>query len=98
MLFGMISVRDYWTVIYHRYFIILYIFLPTRIPLLSRVKMVTYEVTVFTGNMVTATTFNNVFVKLVGTDGESDHTWLLGFKGAASFYKGAVSLDYLALC
>ena len=60
--------------------------------------MVRYEVTVFTANLTTATTFNNVFIKLVGTDGESDRTWLMGFKGAASFYKGAVSLDFLPLC
>ncbi|XP_067440928.1 hydroperoxide isomerase ALOXE3-like [Thunnus thynnus] len=53
--------------------------------------MVRYEVTVFTADLIAATTFNNIFIKLVGTDGESDRTWLVGFKGAASFFKGAVS-------
>ncbi|XP_030004877.1 hydroperoxide isomerase ALOXE3-like [Sphaeramia orbicularis] len=53
--------------------------------------MVTYTVTVFTGNIAGATTFNNIFIKLVGTDGESDRKWLVGLKGAASFYQGAVS-------
>uniref|UniRef100_A0A671X1L3 Lipoxygenase domain-containing protein n=1 Tax=Sparus aurata TaxID=8175 RepID=A0A671X1L3_SPAAU len=40
--------------------------------------MVDYEVTIFTGNRAYATTMNNVFVKLVGTDGESDRTWAKG--------------------
>uniref|UniRef100_A0A671X3Q8 Arachidonate lipoxygenase 3 n=1 Tax=Sparus aurata TaxID=8175 RepID=A0A671X3Q8_SPAAU len=40
--------------------------------------MVDYEVTIFTGNRAYATTINNVFVKLVGTDGESDRTWAKG--------------------
>ncbi|XP_028445223.1 arachidonate 5-lipoxygenase-like [Perca flavescens] len=53
--------------------------------------MVNYEVTVSTGNLAVATTFNNVFIKLVGTDGESKHKWLMGFKGASSFTIGAVS-------
>ncbi|KAM9856571.1 hydroperoxide isomerase ALOXE3-like [Aulostomus maculatus] len=53
--------------------------------------MVVYEVTVSTGNRASATTLNNVFIKLVGTNGESDRTWLIGLKGKASFYKGAVS-------
>ncbi|TDH05392.1 hypothetical protein EPR50_G00142390 [Perca flavescens] len=38
--------------------------------------MANYEVTVSTGNVDYAATFNNVFVKLVGTDGESKRTWL----------------------
>eukprot|EP00064_Thunnus_orientalis_P022158 superscaffoldBa00007235_g22344 len=53
--------------------------------------MVRYEVTVFTADMATATTFNNVFLKLVGTDGESERTLLVDDKGCASFFKGAVS-------
>ncbi|XP_022621142.1 arachidonate 12-lipoxygenase, 12R-type-like [Seriola dumerili] len=53
--------------------------------------MVDYEVTVSTTNLATATTFSNVFIKLVGTDGESERTWLLSLKGAASFFRGAVS-------
>lgn len=59
--------------------------------LLSRVKMVKYEVTVSTGNLVGATTFNNIFIKLVGTDGESERKWLKSIKGAASFIMGTVS-------
>nr|XP_046272769.1 arachidonate 12-lipoxygenase, 12R-type-like [Scatophagus argus]XP_046272778.1 arachidonate 12-lipoxygenase, 12R-type-like [Scatophagus argus]XP_046272785.1 arachidonate 12-lipoxygenase, 12R-type-like [Scatophagus argus]XP_046272795.1 arachidonate 12-lipoxygenase, 12R-type-like [Scatophagus argus] len=53
--------------------------------------MVDYEVTVYTTDVPTATTFNNVFIKLVGTDGESERKWLVSFKGAASFVRGAVS-------
>uniref|UniRef100_A0A665XF75 Arachidonate 15-lipoxygenase type B n=1 Tax=Echeneis naucrates TaxID=173247 RepID=A0A665XF75_ECHNA len=53
--------------------------------------MVEYKVTVSTTNIATATTFSNVFIKLVGTDGESDRTWLLSLKGVASFFRGAVS-------
>ncbi|XP_030593547.1 arachidonate 12-lipoxygenase, 12R-type-like [Archocentrus centrarchus] len=53
--------------------------------------MVVYEVTVFTGNSVNSTTFNNVFIKLVGTDGESNRKWLMSLKGASSFVRGAVS-------
>ncbi|XP_072241090.1 arachidonate 12-lipoxygenase, 12R-type-like [Leuresthes tenuis] len=53
--------------------------------------MVDYEVTVITSNRVASTTFNNVFIKLVGTDGESERKWLISLKGAAAFIKGAVS-------
>ncbi|XP_070835927.1 hydroperoxide isomerase ALOXE3-like [Chaetodon trifascialis] len=53
--------------------------------------MVVYEVTVSTAYLGGATTLNNVFIKLVGTDGESKRQLLLGFKGAATFLKGAVS-------
>uniref|UniRef100_A0AAX7TBB5 Arachidonate 15-lipoxygenase type B n=1 Tax=Astatotilapia calliptera TaxID=8154 RepID=A0AAX7TBB5_ASTCA len=53
--------------------------------------MVQYKVTVFTGDCLNSTTLNNVFIKLVGTDGESDRTWLMGLKGATSFVIGAVS-------
>ncbi|XP_030612198.1 hydroperoxide isomerase ALOXE3-like [Archocentrus centrarchus] len=51
--------------------------------------MMNYEVTVFTGNLAFATTFNNVYIKLVGTDGESKHTRLTKWK--PSFYRGAES-------
>ncbi|XP_049426865.1 polyunsaturated fatty acid lipoxygenase ALOX15B-like [Epinephelus fuscoguttatus] len=68
-----------------------YFSLPTRIFLLSRVKMVNYKVTVSTGYLAGATTLNNVFIKLVGTDGESERKWLMGIKGASSFMKGMVS-------
>lgn len=62
--------------------------------------MASYDVTVSTGNIVAATTFNNVFIKLVGEDGESERKWLVNFKGAAAFMKGAVSLRFhlLATC
>ncbi|KAF1378127.1 hypothetical protein PFLUV_G00186870 [Perca fluviatilis] len=49
--------------------------------------MVNYEVTVSTGNLACATTFNDVFVKLVGTDGESKRTWI---KGTISFTHGTL--------
>uniref|UniRef100_A0A3Q2ZGV4 Lipoxygenase domain-containing protein n=1 Tax=Kryptolebias marmoratus TaxID=37003 RepID=A0A3Q2ZGV4_KRYMA len=45
--------------------------------------MVDYEVTVFTGNNVNATTFNIVFIKLVGTDGESEREHLVSLRGAS---------------
>lgn len=59
--------------------------------------MVDYEVIVSTADLSTATTFNNVFIKLVGTDGESKRKWLISFKGAASFMKGAVSPTFPSL-
>uniref|UniRef100_A0A3Q1ILX8 Arachidonate 15-lipoxygenase B-like n=1 Tax=Anabas testudineus TaxID=64144 RepID=A0A3Q1ILX8_ANATE len=54
-------------------------------------KTVDYKVTVYTGDLVGATTLNNVYIKLVGTDGESQRQWLIGLKGAAAFIKGQVS-------
>ncbi|XP_035762299.1 hydroperoxide isomerase ALOXE3-like [Neolamprologus brichardi] len=53
--------------------------------------MVQYKVTVFTGDRLNSTTLNNVYIKLVGTDGESDRKWLMGLKGTSSFVIGAVS-------
>ncbi|XP_029919583.1 arachidonate 15-lipoxygenase B-like [Myripristis murdjan] len=53
--------------------------------------MVTYKVTVTTAPRVHATTLNNIYIKLVGTDGESEREWLISFKGAAAFTIGAVS-------
>ncbi|KAK2817137.1 hypothetical protein Q5P01_025328 [Channa striata] len=53
--------------------------------------MVEYKVIVSTGTLASANTLNNVFIKLVGTDGESKRTWLMGFKGASAFIRGAVS-------
>uniref|UniRef100_A0A3B3ZWG6 Uncharacterized protein n=1 Tax=Periophthalmus magnuspinnatus TaxID=409849 RepID=A0A3B3ZWG6_9GOBI len=41
-------------------------------------KMSEYQVSVFTGNVAYANTFNNVYIKLVGKDGESQRTWLTG--------------------
>lgn len=55
--------------------------------------MVNYKVTVYTGSNVGATTLNHIYIKLVGENGESIRTWLMGLKGAASFYKGTVSLS-----
>ena len=66
----------------------------TRILLLSSVKMVNYEVIVSAGNLAYAGTFNSICIKLVGTDGESEHTWLIGFRGPLAFHAGAVSLKY----
>ncbi|KAK7933631.1 hypothetical protein WMY93_004527 [Mugilogobius chulae] len=40
--------------------------------------MTTYQVTVFTGDLKQANTFNNVYIKLVGEAGESERTWLQG--------------------
>lgn len=52
--------------------------------------MVRYEVTVFTADVALATTFNSVFIKLVGTDGESERQRLLSFKGPVAFIRAAV--------
>lgn len=54
--------------------------------------MVKYELEVTTANFAQACTTNNVFVKLVGIDGESKRTWLKSIKGAAAFFMGMVSL------
>lgn len=59
--------------------------------LFSKAKMLDYKVTVFTANRATATTFNNVFIKLVGTSGESERKWLWNLTGAAAFVRGAVA-------
>lgn len=56
--------------------------------------MVKYEVTVFTGNLTFAGTLNNVYIKMVGTDGESHHTHLIDIRGALAFSTGAVSLIF----
>ncbi|KAK5865586.1 hypothetical protein PBY51_019848 [Eleginops maclovinus] len=53
--------------------------------------MVKYGVAVTTSSLLQATTTNNIFIKLVGTDGESKRTWLKSIKGTATFYLGAVS-------
>lgn len=53
-------------------------------------KMVQYEVTVFTADVALATTFNSVFIKLVGTDAESERQRLMSFKGPAAFMRAAV--------
>ncbi|XP_059189581.1 hydroperoxide isomerase ALOXE3-like [Centropristis striata] len=57
--------------------------------------MVNYKVTVSTGNLSCVTTFSNVFIKLVGTDGVSEHKWLMGLKGTSSFMQGVVSSFYV---
>ncbi|XP_061882798.1 hydroperoxide isomerase ALOXE3-like [Entelurus aequoreus] len=51
--------------------------------------MVVYEVTVYTGDRVHATTLNYIHIKLVGTEGESDRTWLMSliiFRGSVATY------------
>ncbi|KAM4603992.1 polyunsaturated fatty acid lipoxygenase ALOX15B-like isoform 3-T3 [Polymixia lowei] len=62
--------------------------LPTRISSAPHREMVKYEVTVTTANLAQSTTTNNVFIKLVGTDGESKRTWLTSLLGAAAFFRG----------
>lgn len=49
-----------------------------------------YEVIIFTGNVSNASTFNKIYIKLVGTDGESERTHL--WSCVPSFYRGAVSM------
>ncbi|KAL3999930.1 hypothetical protein ACER0C_007701 [Sarotherodon galilaeus] len=51
--------------------------------------MVSYDMIIFTGNLAFATTFNNIYIKLVGTAGESKRTHLKRL--TPSFYRGAVS-------
>uniref|UniRef100_A0A3P9MN05 Arachidonate 15-lipoxygenase type B n=1 Tax=Oryzias latipes TaxID=8090 RepID=A0A3P9MN05_ORYLA len=53
--------------------------------------MVNYKVTLYTDDRVAAGTLNHVYIKLVGTQGESERKWLMGLKGAKAFKKGAVS-------
>ncbi|XP_061535760.1 arachidonate 12-lipoxygenase, 12R-type-like [Phycodurus eques] len=51
--------------------------------------MLVYEVTVYTGDRVGAATLNNVHIKLVGTDDESERKWLKSlviFRGSISTY------------
>lgn len=52
-----------------------------------------YEVIVFTGNVSSASTFNKIYIKLVGTDGESERTHL--WSCVPSFYRGAVSMIFI---
>ncbi|XP_038126929.1 polyunsaturated fatty acid lipoxygenase ALOX15B-like [Cyprinodon tularosa] len=60
--------------------------------------MLDYEVTVFTANRATASTFNNVFIKLIGSSGESERKWLWNFKGASAFVRGAVACFRVSCC
>ncbi|KAM6941508.1 polyunsaturated fatty acid lipoxygenase ALOX15B-like isoform 2-T2 [Lycodopsis pacificus] len=53
--------------------------------------MVDYTVTVYTSDIAFSGTFNNVYIKLVGTDDESKQTWLVSLKGPLAFIRGAVS-------
>ncbi|KAM3623614.1 uncharacterized protein V6R79_013228 [Siganus canaliculatus] len=64
---------------------------------ISTVKMADYEVTVFTGNRLLSTTFSRVFIKLVGTDGQSHRTRLRGTTRLLPFAKGAVT-DFIVPC
>lgn len=59
--------------------------------------MVKYELEVTTANFGQASTTNNVFVKLVGIEGESKRTWLTSMKGAAAFFMGMVSVHVSTL-
>ncbi|XP_038841305.1 hydroperoxide isomerase ALOXE3-like [Salvelinus namaycush] len=58
--------------------------------------MARYKVTVHTHNITTATTMNNVFIKLVGEKGESKRTWLTSLKGL--FYQGTASREFDVVC
>uniref|UniRef100_A0A4W5R274 Arachidonate 15-lipoxygenase type B n=1 Tax=Hucho hucho TaxID=62062 RepID=A0A4W5R274_9TELE len=58
--------------------------------------MAKYTVTVHTHNIVTATTMNNIFIKLVGEKGESKRTWLTSLKGV--FYQGTGSREFNMVC
>ncbi|XP_051801143.1 hydroperoxide isomerase ALOXE3-like [Acanthochromis polyacanthus] len=53
--------------------------------------MVDYSVTVHTGYLAGGSTINKINIKLVGTDGESDHEWLKPWKGALTFLRGQSS-------
>ncbi|MEQ2230784.1 hypothetical protein ILYODFUR_032959, partial [Ilyodon furcidens] len=52
----------------------LFVLSVTRIPLLSRVKMVEYSVTVYTSDRQFSDTSDYVYITLVGTDDESEQT------------------------
>lgn len=58
----------------------------------STAKMLDYEVTVYTANRAVATTLNHIYIKLVGTGGESERKLLLSLRGPSAFVRGAVSL------
>uniref|UniRef100_A0A3Q1F2L4 Hydroperoxide isomerase ALOXE3-like n=1 Tax=Acanthochromis polyacanthus TaxID=80966 RepID=A0A3Q1F2L4_9TELE len=60
--------------------------------------MVDYSVTVHTGYLAGGSTINKINIKLVGTDGESDHEWLKPWKGALTFLRGQVSSEYASPC
>ncbi|XP_029020122.1 polyunsaturated fatty acid lipoxygenase ALOX15B-like [Betta splendens] len=53
--------------------------------------MVHYEVTVSTEDCLGATTLNSVYIKLVGTDGESHREVLTGLDGVSAIICGTVS-------
>ncbi|PWA29341.1 hypothetical protein CCH79_00014016, partial [Gambusia affinis] len=53
--------------------------------------MLDYEVTVYTANRAVATTLNHIYIKLVGTGGESEHKLLLSLRGPSAFVRGAVA-------
>ncbi|KAI4833476.1 hypothetical protein KUCAC02_016374 [Chaenocephalus aceratus] len=60
--------------------------------------MVNYKVTVSTSGPLNSTTINNIFIKLVGTDGESDRTWLYNFTGPLAFSAGQVTSSFNMSC
>ena len=54
--------------------------------------MLTYKVTVTTGRVSMGATSNDIFIKLVGREGESDRSKVSSFMGAAAnFLQGTVS-------
>ncbi|KAM4591360.1 polyunsaturated fatty acid lipoxygenase ALOX15B-like [Odontesthes bonariensis] len=50
--------------------------------------MVDYEVTVITGSRLYSFTYDSIYIKLVGTDGESEHT---DFNTNKAYFSGAVA-------
>ncbi|XP_059197441.1 polyunsaturated fatty acid lipoxygenase ALOX15B-like [Centropristis striata] len=52
--------------------------------------MLHYKVMVTTGNLARAFTLNRVLIKLVGTNGESKHRSLFGFKWIFHYFRGTV--------
>lgn len=58
--------------------------------------MVDYEVIVLTGSLGFATTFDNIYIKLVGLNGSSKLKCL--WSSMPSFYSGAVSQKYPSPC
>ncbi|XP_060940446.1 polyunsaturated fatty acid lipoxygenase ALOX15B-like [Limanda limanda] len=53
--------------------------------------MVNYEVTVYTTNCAFAATFNNVYIKLVGSKGESNCSWIWSIRGSLALFRGEVA-------
>ena len=68
-----------------------------RIVLRFGEKMVDYKVTVSTGTRVLAGTTHHIYIKLVGTDGESKRKRLRSIAVPLPFINGKVSQTYVSL-